>query len=159
MAALTQDQIVDELNGALTPFFQSLAQYLLETNPFTTDKDGEAIKAVREVAGADGKAKDEITNLIEDMEGIPQPGLADPLFAELNYLSFPYILDVLIQERRERLTDLRRRIVRCLGSGKPAELLKRLADEVEAQSKKLEDIREAKYPRPQPAKAAEKPAA
>lgn len=98
----TRDQIIHALNNCLTPFANSLAAYLLDTDPYLTDSDKDAMGALAEIAASDKKFEHRISEMILELDGIPQIGSVDPEVSEMNYLSFPYLLDVMIRyERRE----------------------------------------------------------
>jgi bacterioferritin (cytochrome b1) len=157
MALPTRDQIINGLNASLTTFANSLAAYLLETDPYVTDNDKEAMGAIAELAAADKKYEDAVTKMVAELDGIPQIGSVDPQLSELNYLSFPYLLDVLIEYKRKEISRYRpipAKVghypdVRALFS----EILKTHEDHLA----KLEGIRKNRYKSAEPAPK-EKPA-
>lgn len=103
MARPTRQQIINALNNCLTPLANSVAAYLLETEPYTTANDKDAMGAIQEIAASDKKFEHEISEMILELEGIPQIGSVDPEIAELNYLSFPYLLDVMIEREKKEV--------------------------------------------------------
>jgi bacterioferritin (cytochrome b1) len=107
MALPTRDQIINGLNASLTTFANSLAAYLLETDPYLNDNDKDAMGAVAEIAAADQRFESAVTKLIGELDGIPQIGSVDPQLSEMNYLSFPYLLDVLIEYKKKEIARYR----------------------------------------------------
>lgn len=103
MALPTRAQIINALNRSLTTFANSLPAYLLETDPYLTDNDKDAMAAVTEIAASDKKFERALTEMVLELEGIPQIGSVDPVLSELNYLSFPHLLDVLIAHKKKEV--------------------------------------------------------
>jgi len=99
----TRQQIINALNNCLTPLANSMAAYLQETEPYTTPNDKDAVAAIQEIAATDKKFEHQISEMILELEGIPQIGSVDPELAELNYLSFPYLLDVMIEHEKKEV--------------------------------------------------------
>jgi hypothetical protein len=99
MSKPSNEQLVAVLNGCLRRLVHSAAQYVSEAYPYTASSDKAAITAVREIVSSDDQLAEECTRLIaETLGGIPRTGLPNPELAETNYLSFPYLLDVIAHE-------------------------------------------------------------
>lgn len=100
MSHPTRPQIVNALNNCLTTFANSLASYLLETDPFLTDNDKDAMGALAEISASDQRFETQLTAMIAELDGIPQIGSVNPELSEMNYLSFPHLLDVMIRYKK-----------------------------------------------------------
>lgn len=135
------ESLIDALNHALNRFAYSTASYLLETNPYTTDKDKAAVGAVTESAGIDRELAQECIDLIDELEGIPRNGIPNPEFAELNYLSYPYLLDVLIRCAADDLKLLKEAQTQVGDHEAAKGLIDKMIKAREAQSKKFTELR------------------
>jgi rubrerythrin len=113
----TREQILGELNRCLTGLAHSTARYLVESNPYIGDGDKDAMNLVKESASAETAQLDKLVRLIESMEGVAQPGLCDPSLAELNYLSFPRLLEILEAAKEKEIGLYERRIEAVDGQG------------------------------------------
>lgn len=149
----TPEQVTAILNRALAPLRYSTAQYITESNPYLSDADRDAMRSVQAVGQEDAELATRLIQLIERLEGIPQVGTPDPLFAELNYLSFPYLLDVLIREKGKQTEAIEERGAAVEGNELAQALLAEVLQTHETQLKKLKDLRERKYKRDEPAEA------
>lgn len=145
MAAATHDQIIDGLNYCLNKLGSSTAQYILSATPYTTDADKNAMGAIKEMAGTERELATECLALIENLEGIPSAGVANPLFAELNYLSFPYLLDILIRETEAEIPQFQKLLPGAESEPGMKPLLEKAIQARTQQLKKLKDIREKSY--------------
>lgn len=144
MTALTHQAVVDTLNRCLTTLKNSTSRYILEANPFLSEGDKDAVAALLEIAGTEEQYADRIIRLIEKIEGIPSPGLPDAMLAELNYLSFPFLLDVVIKHKKREVALYEKRLT-GLDDAEARELLTQIAEEHKAHIKKLTDLRQSKY--------------
>lgn len=151
MSSPTRPQIINALSHCLTTFANSLAAYLQETDPFLTDNDKDAMGAIAEIAASDKRFELALSQMIMDLDGIPQIGSVDPELSEMNYLSFPHLLDVMIRHKKAevaRYTPLPNLVpnypdVKHL----LADILKAHQDHLA----KLEGIRKARYKSDEPA--------
>lgn len=156
MARPTRQQIINALNNCLTPLANSMAAYLQETEPYTTPSDKDAIGAIQEIAATDKKYEHEISEMILELEGIPQIGSVDPELAELNYLSFPYLLDVMIEHEKKEVA--RYKPLPALVPHYPdvKRLLQDILNTHEAHLEKLQGIRKNRYKNDEPEAPEEK---
>ncbi len=157
MALPTREQIINALNNCLTPIANSMAAYLLETDPYLTANDKDAMGAVSEIAASDKKYENAISELILDLDGIPQIGSVNPELSEMNYLSFPYLLDVMI-EHEKKIVD-RYRPLAALVPHYPEvkRLFQSILKDHEQFLEKLEGIRKARYKSDEPEAPVESP--
>lgn len=146
MPELTFQQLINELNRCLTTLRNSTATYLSNSNPYVADRDKDAVRAIGEITSVEHQLADRMTELIESMSGVPQVGLTDPALADLNYLSFPFILDVLIRAKEKEVALYERRLGTVEDSPKVKELLQDILEEHQAHLKKLQTIRGNRYP-------------
>jgi hypothetical protein len=151
MSHPTRPQIINALNHCLTTFANSLAAYLAETDPFLTDNDKDAMGAIAEIAASDKRFELALTGMIAELEGIPQIGSVDSELSEMNYLSFPHLLDVMIRHKKGEVA----RYAPLAGLVPNYPDVKRLfADILKAHQDhltKLEGIRKARYKGDEPA--------
>ena len=145
MTAPTHDQISEILNQSLNRSQHSVAAYILGSYPYLTDKDKDAVGAVGEVAAADAKFTDRILHEIDRLGGVPQTSGPDPMIAELNYLSYPHLLDVVIRNTEKEIPICKERIKALDEAPKAKELLDQILAEQEAHLTKLRAIREKRY--------------
>lgn len=145
MPALTSDDVVNTLNHCLTKLVNSTAAYVTDSTPYTTDADKDALAAMQEIATAERGHAEGISRLIEEMDGIPQTGLPDPLLAEMNYLSFPYLLDVVMKDKLREIALYEKRVAASEGHPAAKALLSAILEEHRAHLAKLKDIRERRY--------------
>ncbi len=148
MTAVATEQTeaaIAALNLCLNKTVHSTAQYLLTTNPYTTDADKGALSIVKEIAQSDEALTTEILTLIEKLDGIPLQGGSNPAFAEWNYLSYPFLLDILIREHEIELAQLALAKASAAGQKEAEALVAKLHDSRAAQLKKLKDAREKNY--------------
>lgn len=156
MARPTRQQIINALNNCLTPLANSMAAYLQETEPYTTPNDKDAVGAIQEIAASDKKFEHQLSEMILELEGIPQIGSVDPELAELNYLSFPYLLDVVIEHEKREVS--RYKPLPALVPHYPdvKHLLQEILDAHEAHLEKLQGIRKNRYKSDEPEAPEEK---
>jgi hypothetical protein len=155
MGELNEEQIFNLMNDCLSKLEHSTAEYALQTNPYLSDKDQDSMKAIQAVAAEETALAAELYRLIESMDGIPLPGLPDPLFAEMNYLSFPHLLDIVIRDKEKTAKKHAPRVEKATGFPKVKAFFEKVAASHEDHLKKLKDLRERKYGPVGGAKAAE----
>lgn len=159
MASLSKDEIIELLNDCLSKLEHSTAEYLLQTNPYVTDKDQDTMKAIQAVAAEEQALANELYRLMESLDGIPQPGLPDPMLAELNYLSFPYLLDKLIRDKEKTAKRHAPRVEAAEGHPEVKAFFEKVAATYAEHITKLKDLRTRKYGSTEPAPKKEEPAA
>lgn len=96
----------DALNRILTGLTYSTAAYILESNPYTSDKDKKVLGLLREIAKSDAGLAVEYVKAIESLDEYPRTGAPSPHLASLNYLSFPYLLESAIKDHKRRIAFL-----------------------------------------------------
>ncbi len=150
MATTPKDQVIAALNDSLRPLTFSASGYIPESSPYTTDNDKAALKAIASVAADEAGFADEIERLVESMRGVPQPGVPAPMLAELNYLSFPCLLDRLIEDKRAQLDHHRARVELVGDDPQAGDLMKRLAESHDAHLNSFIEVRESRYKTEEP---------
>lgn len=158
MAVLSTDDIIGTVNQCLTRLQNSTAAYILDTNPYLSDNDQDAMKAIKAIANEEAAFCPLLERLIEKLEGIPQPGLPDPMLAELNYLSFPWLLDVMIKDKERDLVRQTKRVAQAEGFPEVKSIFEKIRDMHTEHIAKLKDIKARKY-KPAEAEAAPAPEA
>lgn len=145
MATPTRAQIINALNNSLTTFANSLAAYLLDTDPYLADNDKDAMAAVNEIAASDKRLELAVSEMIVDLDGIPQIGSVDPWLSEMNYLSFPYLLDVLIEFKRKEIVRYKPVPARLSMYPEVKKLFADILKTHEDHLARLEGLRKSKY--------------
>lgn len=145
MTALTTDEIILVLNDCLPKLSNSMAAYILESNPYLTKVDKDATAAMAEIAKTDLASANEIVHLIKNLEGIPYVGMSDPRLAELNYLSYPLLLDAESEDKKNQLQIYEDKAEALDGSDQAKELLDKIVQDHKDQIEKLKGIRERRY--------------
>lgn len=110
MATITQPRTIAELNHFQMKLFFSPAGYMQDSHPYMTDRDKKTMALVGELVQAERQQYGAVVHLIEKLDGTPITGSPDPFLAELNYLSFPFLLDLLIQETAKEIADFEARL-------------------------------------------------
>ena len=141
----TKEELIEMLNGCLSKFHNSTAQYILDAEPYVSDRDRDALAGVGQVATEDRKRTIRLTRFIEELEGIPQVGVPDPMLGDLNYSSFPFLLDVLIRDIEKELPLYGKHIEDAEDFPSFKSLLEEILTEHQAHLKKLKGIREKRY--------------
>ncbi len=149
MADAVPEEIIQELNLCLTKLANSTATYILESNPFTSGEDKNAIAALQEMSVSDRSQMADCAALIERLEGVPRTGVADPMLAELNYLSYPYLVDVLIRDLEHEIAHYTASVKKVEAVPEVKTFLQSVLDARQAQIKKLREIRQKSYAAPQ----------
>lgn len=145
MAKLPAEKTVAELNGIFSKLSNSPAGYILSAFPYVSDADKAAMGTLRELVAGEQALALECETLIIKREGIPVGGLPNPDLAELNYLSFPYLLDALIKEMKRELPYYKKRAERLAGEPEAGPLAEKIAADREAQIAKLQGVRDSAY--------------
>jgi bacterioferritin (cytochrome b1) len=98
-----QERILDALNRAFSERHSSLAQYILDAQPYITPNDEGTLECIRAIAEFDRIEADRIADAIDSLGGIPQISTHEAVTAELNYLALGYLRKVLIEELHKQL--------------------------------------------------------
>jgi bacterioferritin (cytochrome b1) len=97
-----KDRILTTLNAAFSAKYYSLAQYALDASPYVRPGEENLLREIKLVAACDRRLADQLSQVIEDLEGVPQLSVIDSSLAHLNYLSLQYISGVLLQGLRKQ---------------------------------------------------------
>ncbi len=101
-------QLLDALNNAFSRKYHSLAQYVLDANPYVPAGRESALEALRAVAAEDQQFADRFAGVIGELEGVAQLAIFNPDVASLNYLSIDYLLVYLVKDLQGQLADTQR---------------------------------------------------
>lgn len=142
---MSTEAAVKALNAARSRMINSISGYVLTSSPYTTEADKAVMTALKETAAAEAAFTSEIDALIDGLEGVPAAGLPNPDYAELNYLSFPYLLDVILREIEAEAALFASRAAAVKGNDGIKDLFSRLAEARRSQAKKFKEIREKNY--------------
>ncbi|GEM_PF-5690022 len=146
MAEPSADHVIDTLNACLPKLAFSMSRYIAEeAYPYLEDGDKEAMGAVAEAAAAERNHERALSALIERLEGIPQSGAPNPLLANLNYGSFPWLLDELIRDKTAEIDACRKRLPTLEDAPEAHALLQGILADHEAHLKKFADVRARRY--------------
>lgn len=159
MAKISAEQAIAELNGCFSKLSNSPAGYILSAFPYISDADKAAVGTLKEIFAAEQALALECENMIVKREGIPLSGLPNPDLAELNYLSFPYLLDALSKEMERELPFYKRRVERLAGDSEAGAFAEKLYAERQAQIAKIKGVRQGNYKSAEPAAPNPEPAA
>lgn len=150
MASAQREQLIANLNDCLSTLTHSLADYILNSGAYVCAADKDAVGTMREIAAHDTKFAERTARLIDDLRGISQLQVTDPEYGHLNYLSYPYLLDVMIVHRREQV-EIYRGLVESVGNYADVRRLYRdVLQAHEAQLAKVEGIRQNRYKSAEP---------
>lgn len=154
MASAQHKKLIADLNQCLSTLTHSLADYVLNSGAYVCDADKDAVGTMREIAAHDAKFAERAVRIIDDLRGISQLSVTNPDYGHLNYLSYPYLLDVMIAHRREQI-EIYRGLVENVGNYADVRRLYRdVLQAHEAQLAKVEGIRQNRYksaePEPEP---------
>lgn len=100
-----RDAILEALNDCFTQRYHSAAGYMLEAGSYLGAGDGDLRRAIEEIAAWDQAKAEELADVIESLDGIPQVRPYSHKLAELNYLSLRYMGGVLVRLLEEQSHD------------------------------------------------------
>jgi bacterioferritin (cytochrome b1) len=95
--------INDALNTAFSHKYHSMARYIIEAEPYVRDGREPLRAAIDRMAREDRDEAVRLAELIQRLEGIPQPGTYHHDAAELNYLDLDYLAAVLADKTQAEL--------------------------------------------------------
>lgn len=134
-------ELVDALNIAFAQKYHSMAQFVLDAEPYVKPGREGLLAAIRDVAGMDQRAAGQIAEAIEQLEGIAQPGTGDPSLAAYHYLDLDFLAATLadaLEQQKSYYGAMRQRF----GSGQDAEAIFSLLGSVtEEQISRLQKAR------------------
>ena len=97
-----REQVLAELNVAFRDKYHSLANYVVEARPYVHAGEEPILRLIERIAASDREAADQLAEVIEQLEGIPQVGIQDHYAAELNYLALAYLRGVLAKSMEDQ---------------------------------------------------------
>ncbi|MCE5229360.1 hypothetical protein LLG95_07160 [bacterium] len=90
-------ELLDALNIAFAQKYHSMAQYVLDAEPYIKAGQERLLPVIGDLAAMDHEAMRLLAEAIESREGIAQPGVMDPQFSTLNYLDLDYLANALYE--------------------------------------------------------------
>jgi len=85
------EQAVSALNAAFANRYHSVAQYLLDAYPYVRPQDQDLLRRIQAIAEYDRRESERLSDLIEDLDGVPYvPPIAHEV-AEWNYLALTHL--------------------------------------------------------------------
>lgn len=147
---LTPEQITGVLNRVQTRLANSTAEYIAGSTPYTTSGDKGALAAVKEIAASDRAFAVRLVLLVEAMEEIPLTGAPEPFLADLNYLSYPFLLDALIEDTEVQVGLFEAAAAKLAGCGKAEALVAEIRDRKKSELENLRSIRKSDYASSEP---------
>jgi len=154
MASPQREQMIANLNDCLTTLTHSLGAYILTSGAYVSDADKDALGAMQEIAANEKGFADRIFRLVIELGGITQVSVTDPDYAHLNFLSYPYLLDVVADHKREQI-EIYKGLLESIGNYPEVRNLYRdVLAAHESHLATVEGIRENRYkttePEPEP---------
>ena len=92
------------LNEAFSERHNSVAQYILHSEPRANDEEVVFLEDIQRIAKFDEEESSRLSRLIDRMGGVPKVVPVPARVAELNYLSIRYLHSVLRKELSRELT-------------------------------------------------------
>lgn len=145
MASLTPEQIAAVLNRIQTRLANSTAEYIAGSTPYTTSGDKGALAAVKEIAASDRAFAVRLVRMVEAMEEIPLTGAPEPFLADLNYLSYPFLLDALIEDTEVQIGLFEAAASKLADCGQAAVISAEIRDRKKSELENLRSIRKSDY--------------
>jgi bacterioferritin (cytochrome b1) len=134
-----KEAVLDVLNMAFTHRFHSVADYILNANPYVAESEQAALHQVEAIAQSDREAAERLADVIEGLEGIPQVSPFHHDIATLNYLSIHHLKNVLRESLASQLAAYEQRL-RVVVQCRPAyEAMLDLCDQLRSQIDALRD--------------------
>lgn len=152
MATTNSPLSFELLNRALTRLYYSTARYLTDSFPYVGEGDKDAVNTLKEIARAESVLVDELTAKIAEADRVPRVGTCPAQRAELNYLSYPYLLDVMIADKEKEIAAFEATAAALENrADAPAarEMIGKILDTHREHLTKLRGVREKRYPEPE----------
>jgi len=125
--AKEREMAVDMLNQAFTDRYQSVAQYILESQPYVGPGDAALLENIKAIAEFDRREAERLADLIESHEGIPQCLAPYPHdIAEMNYLALPFLAGVLAGKLEQQANRYQASVSRLRNTPQAADALSAL---------------------------------
>lgn len=99
------EQAVSALNAAFANRYHSVAQYVLDAYPYVRPQDQELLRRVQAIAEYDHREAERLSDLIENLEGVPFVPPIRHEVAEWNYLALPHLAGELADTLAEQLAQ------------------------------------------------------
>jgi hypothetical protein len=126
---------IELLNDAFTWKYNSLAAYILAAEPYVPDSEESLRQAIAAIAEEDLRLRDEIAQVLEDLEAVVRIKPYDHMVSDLNYLSLEYLRGVLKEELGRQLAAYEQSESESTGQAK--EMFAELIQRTRAQAAKL----------------------
>lgn len=148
---MTRDDIGRLVNEALSREYNSVSGYILQSSPFVTEGDEEALKAIQEIRDLQAATASWLSARLREHHGTgPMLKAFEYWQRDLNYLSIPYLVRFAC-EHFDRVAALYEGILAEVGEDAGARaIFTRLRDEARAHRKRLAPFL-PKPPAPPPA--------
>lgn len=103
----TRAPLLERLNQLFSRAYNSVAAYMLESEPYVVPADRELLALFKGVADEDARYARAYAGLLDARDRMPQAGAYALWYRDLNYLGVPYLATILIDVLQEdvRLLD------------------------------------------------------
>lgn len=106
--------LIKTLNGLLEREYNSVAKYLLESDPWIPEDQAGWVKGLlQEIADGDRRHAEELVRLIQGFEGSPMFGHYSKDVVDLSYLSILYCMERAVSWKAEMIGLLDKSIESC----------------------------------------------
>ncbi len=102
-ATKTHEQAIAALNAAFARRYHSVAQYILNADPYVSPEDKDLLRRIQAIAEYDHQEAERLSDIIEDLDGVPFVPPFDHEVAEWNYLALPHLAANLADALRTQL--------------------------------------------------------
>jgi len=140
---VSHQEVLADLNEILRRRFNSLAGYVLYSEPYVTDGDREAVETLKTIAAEEEGFSVELGKLIEGQGGIPEVGTYDEVVADLSYLSMPYLLRQVVKDKRAKVERDEKRLAAGVSLPQVRKVLERLTEMDRRHLEELERVNRA----------------
>jgi len=138
------------LNEILIRMLRGLLQYTGECWPWSSEEQGGERQVIDRLVAEQREDVQEIVDLLNERDAQIDFGTYPTEYTDLHYVSLDYLLDTLIAEQEELVTDLKAAIASCGDDPEGQELLSSILPQTEAQ---LESLKKLAAERPAGSKA------
>lgn len=104
-AIQSNEQAIAALNAVFVHRYHSVAQYILDANPYVRPQDQDLLRRIQAIAEYDKVQAERLTDLIEQLDGVPSVSPFDHEVAEWNYLSLTHLAQQLMTVLSRRLAE------------------------------------------------------
>ncbi|GAB4325598.1 MAG: hypothetical protein Kow0059_21700 [Candidatus Sumerlaeia bacterium] len=120
---MTRDGIIKGVNHLLNREANSLAAYVIEAEPFVAPGQSFALKELEQIARQESERAAELRRLMTQvLRTAPAENHFPPSVADLNYLSLPYLLDLLVRDKEQLCQEYEAFLAQMSGLGEWTEV-------------------------------------